>query len=65
MRPIVNGYTATREELEKYSTELFDMITSGKVEVAIHKAYPLKNVKQAHEDLESRNTTGKLILKVD
>ncbi|KAL2875891.1 hypothetical protein SGCOL_008887 [Colletotrichum sp. CLE4] len=65
MRPIVNGYTATREELEKYSTELFDMITSGKVEVAIHKAYPLKDVKQAHEDLESRNTTGKLILKVD
>ncbi|OHE92587.1 NADPH2:quinone reductase [Colletotrichum orchidophilum] len=65
MRPIVNNYTATREELEKYSTELFDMITSGKVEVAIHKAYPLQDVKTAHEDLESRKTTGKLILKID
>ncbi|KAF3803854.1 putative quinone oxidoreductase [Colletotrichum gloeosporioides] len=65
MRPVVNNYVATREELEKYSSELFEMITSGKVEVAIHKAYPLKDVKQAHTDLESRNTTGKLLLKID
>ncbi|KAI8242105.1 putative quinone oxidoreductase, partial [Colletotrichum sp. SAR 10_96] len=65
MRPVVNNYVATREELEKYSDELFEMITSGKVEVAIHKAYPLKDVKQAHTDLESRNTTGKLLLKID
>ncbi|KAK1855944.1 quinone oxidoreductase [Colletotrichum chrysophilum] len=65
MRPVVNNYVATREELEKYSGELFEMITSGKVEVAIHKAYPLKDVKQAHTDLESRNTTGKLLLKID
>ncbi|KAF9872311.1 zinc-binding dehydrogenase [Colletotrichum karsti] len=65
MRPVVNNYVATREELEKYSAELFEMITSGKVEVAIHKAYPLADVKAAHTDLESRNTTGKLLLKID
>ncbi|WYZ46078.1 hypothetical protein EsH8_IX_000303 [Colletotrichum jinshuiense] len=65
MRPVVNNYTATREELERYSAELFEMVTSGKVEVAIHKAYPLQDVKTAHTDLESRNTTGKLLLKID
>ncbi|GKT70241.1 quinone oxidoreductase [Colletotrichum tofieldiae] len=63
MRPVVNNYTATREELESYSAELFDMITSGKLEIAIHKAYPLQDVKSAHADIESRKTTGKLLLK--
>ncbi|GKT45249.1 putative ran guanine nucleotide release factor [Colletotrichum spaethianum] len=62
-RPVVNNYTATREELEKYSTELFDMITSGKLEIAIHKVYPLQDAKSAHADIESRKTTGKLLLK--
>ncbi|OLN95787.1 putative quinone oxidoreductase [Colletotrichum chlorophyti] len=65
MRPVVNNYVATREELDKYSTELFDMITSGKIDIAIHKVYPLQDVKTAHTDLESRKTTGKLLLKVD
>ncbi|KAL0930376.1 NADPH2:quinone reductase [Colletotrichum truncatum] len=65
MRPIVNGYVATRDELEKYTSELFEMITSGKLHVAIHNAYPLSEVKTAHTDLESRKTTGKLLLKID
>ncbi|TEA17196.1 putative quinone oxidoreductase [Colletotrichum sidae] len=65
MRPIVNGYVATRDELEKYTTELFDLYTSGKVEIAIHKVYPLADVKTAHTDLESRKTTGKLLLKIE
>ncbi|KAK2053451.1 NAD(P)-binding protein [Colletotrichum caudatum] len=63
MRPVVNNYTATPEELAKYSGELFDMITSGKLKVAIHKVYPIQDVKSAHADIESRKTTGKLILK--
>ncbi|KAK1993179.1 NAD(P)-binding protein [Colletotrichum falcatum] len=63
MRPVVNNYTATRQELDKYSAELFDMITSGKLKIAIHKVYPIQDVKAAHADIESRKTTGKLILK--
>ncbi|TKW54534.1 putative quinone oxidoreductase [Colletotrichum tanaceti] len=63
MRPVVNNYTATRDELEKYSAELFDMITSGKLQIAVHKTYPLRDVKEAHADIESRKTTGKLLLK--
>ncbi|KAK2012863.1 NAD(P)-binding protein [Colletotrichum eremochloae] len=63
MRPVVNNYTATRDELDKYSGELFDMITSGKLKIAIHKVYPIQDVKSAHTDIESRKTTGKLLLK--
>ncbi|KAK1566066.1 zinc-binding dehydrogenase [Colletotrichum navitas] len=63
MRPVVNNYTATPDELAKYSGELFDMITSGKLNIAIHKVYPIQDVKSAHTDIESRKTTGKLILK--
>ncbi|UNI16791.1 NADPH:quinone reductase [Purpureocillium takamizusanense] len=62
MRPVVNGYVAERADLERYSAELFDLIASGKVSVAIHKTYALKDVAQAHQDIESRKTTGKLLL---
>lgn len=63
MRPVVNGYVATREELEKYSNELFNLVTSGKIEVKVHEVYPLADAKRAQADIESRKTTGKLLLK--
>ncbi|PTB64656.1 NAD(P)-binding protein [Trichoderma citrinoviride] len=65
MRPIVNGYVAERADLERYTSELFDLVLSKKVEVKIHKIYSLKDAAQAHIDLESRKTTGKLLLKID
>lgn len=37
LRPMLSGYLATREETEKYSKELFDMLQSGKIEVKIHE----------------------------
>ncbi|GFP57479.1 probable quinone oxidoreductase [Trichoderma asperellum] len=65
MRPIVNGYVSERADLEKYTAELFDLVISKKVEVKIHNIYSLKDAAQAHIDLESRKTTGKLLLKID
>ncbi|KAF7554546.1 hypothetical protein G7Z17_g2823 [Cylindrodendrum hubeiense] len=64
MRPVVSGYIADRASLEKYSAELFELITSGKVEILIHDVYPLKEVARAHQDIESRKTTGKLLIKL-
>lgn len=64
MRPIVNGYVQKREDLEKYAAELFELITSGKVDVRIHDVYPLAEAGRAHTDIESRKTTGKLLIKV-
>lgn len=64
MRPQVYGYITQRHELERYAGELFDMVKSGKLNVAIHKVYPLADVAQAHKDIESRKTTGKLLLQI-
>lgn len=64
LRPSVFNYVATPEELETYTKELFELISSGKVKVKVHEEYPLKDVARAHSDLEGRRTTGKLVLKL-
>ncbi|KAM7213006.1 hypothetical protein V8F06_011608 [Rhypophila decipiens] len=64
LRPVLFGYIATKEERDQYTTELFDLLKTGRLTVKIHEIYPLKDVARAHEDLEGRKTTGKLLLKV-
>ncbi|KIL84945.1 quinone oxidoreductase [Fusarium avenaceum] len=65
VRPVVDHYVATREELEEYSGELFEMLVSGKLKVDVHKVYEQSDAASAHVDLESRKTTGKLLLKIE
>lgn len=55
-------YIAKRPDLEATAGHLFDMVTSGKVKIEINQRYALKDVAQAHRDLESRKTTGSTIL---
>ncbi|MCJ1356308.1 MAG: NADPH:quinone reductase [Icmadophila ericetorum] len=62
-RPTLFNYIYTREEFEKYTDELFQMMASGKFNVRIHEIYPLEDVARAHTDLEGRKTTGKLLMK--
>ncbi|USW57186.1 Putative quinone oxidoreductase/zeta-crystallin, GroES-like superfamily, alcohol dehydrogenase [Septoria linicola] len=62
MRPTLFGYVATREEFEHYVKELFDFVLKDKLDVRIHEVYPLSEVARAHEDLQGRKTTGKLLL---
>jgi NADPH2:quinone reductase len=61
-RPTVVHYTATREELRARTDELFDWVGSGRLRVSIGGRFPLADARQAQEDLESRRTTGKLLL---
>jgi NADPH2:quinone reductase len=63
-RPTLFHYTATREELEKRSGDVFAMIAAGKLKLRIAHTYPLAQVQQAHRDLEGRKTTGKILLLV-
>jgi NADPH:quinone reductase len=63
-RPTLFHYIATREELEQSAADLFDAISSGKVKVEIAQRYALKDLAQAHRDLEARKTTGSTILTV-
>jgi len=61
-RPKLADYIATREELLGRARDLFDWMAKGKLKVRIHREYPLAEAAQAHRDLESRKTTGKLLL---
>jgi NADPH2:quinone reductase len=61
-RPTLVSYIASRAELVLRSSAVFGMISSGKLKMRIQYTYPLAEVQRAHRDLESRKTTGKLLL---
>jgi NADPH2:quinone reductase len=61
-RPTLQTYAAKREDLEAMAADLFQMVTSGQIKIAIHQRFPLADAAQAHIALESRRTTGKTIL---
>ncbi|HET6501020.1 MAG TPA: quinone oxidoreductase [Amycolatopsis sp.] len=61
-RPTSAHYVRTREELDWRAEELFQAVTSGALGVRIGGRYPLAQARQAHEDLQGRRTTGKLLL---
>jgi NADPH:quinone reductase len=48
--------------LQRHSAQLFDWIASGVLKVRIGGTYPLAEASQAHADMESRTTAGKLLL---
>jgi NADPH2:quinone reductase len=62
-RPGIRHYTATREELLERAGDVFGWIVEGKLEVRIGARYPLEEARRAHEDLEARRTTGKLLVR--
>jgi NADPH:quinone reductase len=55
-------HIATPELLRARATRLFDWLAEGKLTVRIDGEYPLADAAQAHRDMESRATTGKLVL---
>jgi NADPH:quinone reductase len=61
-RPALPDYTATREELLGRAAEVLGWVADGRLDVRIGGRYPLAEARRAHEDLESRRTTGKLLL---
>jgi NADPH:quinone reductase len=61
-RPTLNTYTRTPELLRERAAALLGLIESGRLNVRIGARYPLAQARQAHEDLEARRTTGKLLL---
>jgi NADPH2:quinone reductase len=61
-RPTLRHYTARREDLLARAGEVFGWVAEGKIDVRIGGRYPLEDARTAHEDLEGRRTTGKLLL---
>ena len=61
-RPVLGHYTRTPELLRERGAAVFELVADGKLDVRIGHRYPLADARQAHEDLEARRTTGKLLL---
>ena len=61
-RPTLANYCATREELLWRAGDVLQWVATGKLKLAIDRTYPLAQAAQAHTDLESRSTAGKLLL---
>jgi NADPH2:quinone reductase len=62
--PSVSNYTVTRAELLAAAHDLFAMVGSGRIKIAITETYPLRDAPRAHADIESRKTTGSIVLVV-
>ncbi|MGN6797894.1 MAG: quinone oxidoreductase family protein [Gaiellaceae bacterium] len=61
-RPTLGTYTGTSEMLATRSAAVFALVASGDLKVEIGARYPLEEARRAHEDLEARKTTGKVLL---
>jgi len=61
-RPSLHHYTATRKELEQRAGDVLGAVKAGALELRIHAAIPLDRAGEAHRLLESRQTSGKLLL---
>tara|TARA_B100000029_G_scaffold150358_1_gene145618 strand:+ start:1614 stop:2585 length:972 start_codon:yes stop_codon:yes gene_type:complete len=62
VRPSMQQYLHSKEELEEASKALFEKISSEKIKIEIFKKYKLEDVKQAHIDLESRKIVGPAVI---
>ncbi|WP_029003169.1 quinone oxidoreductase family protein [Azorhizobium doebereinerae] len=61
-RPTLGTHVATRAALVATANDLFEAVLTGAIKVPVHQSYPLKEVRKAHHDLESRATTGSTLL---
>jgi NADPH2:quinone reductase len=61
-RPTLRDYVATRAELVERAERVLEAVGAGELSVRIHATYPLARAADAHRDLASRATTGKLLL---
>jgi NADPH2:quinone reductase len=61
-RPTLGDYVATRDELLERAGSVLGQVAGGTLDVRVGGRYPLAEAARAHEDLEGRRTTGKLLV---
>lgn len=61
-RPAIMHYMAKRADLDASAADLFDVVGSGAVKIAINHRLPLSEVAEAHRAIEERRTTGSTVL---
>jgi NADPH2:quinone reductase len=63
-RPTLATYIGTRDELDASAADLFGVVESGAVKIAVSQTFPLADAAQAHRALEARETTGSTVLTI-
>lgn len=61
-RPTLAHYMLDRAELLARTTDLFNWISAGRLNLHIDEVFPLAEAAEAHRQLEGRKTTGKVLL---
>lgn len=61
-RPSLPNYIADAATLRKRATDVWDAIENGTLRIQIAAEFPLFETRRAHELLESRKATGKVLL---
>lgn len=61
-RPTLFDYIKTRDELVARANDAFDRMAAGTLKIRVGETYLLEDAAKAHEDLEGRRTTGKLLI---
>ena len=61
-RPTLANYASNNNEILQRTNDIFSWIKNGDLKIRIHKEFKLSEAKEAHKELESRKTIGKLLL---
>jgi NADPH2:quinone reductase len=61
-RPSLAHYIADRPSLEKRAGDVLSWIAAGQLKLRMEFTFPLSEAAEAHQSLESRKTTGKVLL---
>ena len=61
-RPTLFAYIAKRADLLRVGAELFDVIGAASCASRSARPTPLRDVQQAHRDLQERRTVGSTVL---
>lgn len=63
-RPKLGDYVSTRQEFEQRAQDVFKYISKGQLKVEIHKTFETDQYEQALQEIQSRNTRGKILIKM-
>ena len=61
-RPTMGSYISTRRDFQEKTDELFGWVENGEIQLRIDRTMPLSEASVAHRALESRQTSGKVLL---
>ncbi len=62
VRPSMQQYLSTREDLDEAAKVMFEKVISGKIKIKIFKKYKLDQIVEAHKDLEARKILGPAVI---